>query len=84
MPKCKQEIVISKIEVDLTKWGKQRNNDSNLVMLNLCRWSHLFRLSVLRGHLWDKKKVDLYDRWPLKRASIHMKCSMIGQEKGDL
>jgi hypothetical protein len=39
---------------------------------------------VLRGHLWDKENVVFYDRWPLKRDSIHMKCSMIGQEKGDL
>ena len=31
---------------------------------------------VLRGHLWD--------RWPLKRGSIHMKFSMSGQEKCDL
>ena len=22
--------------------------------------------------------------WPLKRGSIHMKCSMTGQERGDL
>jgi hypothetical protein len=28
---------------------------------------------VLRGHLWDKEKVVFYDRWPLKRGSIHMK-----------
>ena len=21
---------------------------------------------VLRGHVWDKEKVALYDRWPLK------------------
>ena len=39
---------------------------------------------VLRGHLWDKEKVALYDRWPLKWGSIHMKFSMRGQEKGDL
>jgi hypothetical protein len=30
------------------------------------------------------KKVALQDRWPLERASIHMKFSMTGQEKGDL
>jgi hypothetical protein len=35
---------------------------------------------VLRGQLWDKEKV----RWPLKRGSIYMKCSMTGQEKGDI
>jgi len=39
---------------------------------------------VLRGHLWDKDKVALWDRWPLKRGSIHMKCSMTRQENGDL
>jgi hypothetical protein len=33
---------------------------------------------VLRGHLWDKENVALQDRWPLKRGSIHMKCSMMG------
>jgi hypothetical protein len=38
---------------------------------------------VLRGHLWDKEKVVFQDSWPLKRGSIHMKYSMIGQEKGD-
>ena len=36
---------------------------------------------VLRGHLWNKEKVALYDRWPLKRGSIHIKFSMIGHEK---
>jgi hypothetical protein len=40
--------------------------------------------SVLRGHLCDKVKVVFYDRWPLNRGSIHMKFSMIGQEKCDL
>jgi hypothetical protein len=39
---------------------------------------------VLRGHLSDKYKVNLQDRWLLKRGSIHMKCSMTGQAKGDL
>jgi hypothetical protein len=23
---------------------------------------------VLRGHLWDKEKLALQDRWPLKRG----------------
>jgi hypothetical protein len=39
---------------------------------------------VLRGHLWDKEKVALWDRWPLNRGSIHMKLSMTWQEKDDL
>ena len=39
---------------------------------------------VLSGHLWDKEKVALYDRWTFKRGSIHLKCSMTGQEKSDL
>ena len=42
---------------------------------------------VLKGHLWDKEKVALKDRWPLKRGSIHMKFSMNSmtwQDKGDL
>jgi hypothetical protein len=30
---------------------------------------------VLRGHLWDKEKVALQDRWPFNRGSIHMKFS---------
>jgi len=50
MPKRKQEIVISNVEVDLMKRGKQQNNDSDLVMLNLHRGSqgliHSFRLST--------------------------------------
>jgi hypothetical protein len=29
-------------------------------------------------------KVALYDMWPLRRGSIHMKFSMTGQEKGDI
>jgi hypothetical protein len=28
-------------------------------------------------------KVAIEDRWPLKRCSIHMKCSIRGQERGD-
>ena len=36
---------------------------------------------VLRGHFWDKEKVALYDRWPLKSSSIHIKFSMTGHEK---
>jgi hypothetical protein len=39
---------------------------------------------ILRGQHWDKEKVVFYDRWPFKRGSIHMKCSMTGQEKGDI
>ena len=39
---------------------------------------------VLWGHLWDKEKVAIQDKWPLKRGSIHMKFSMTGQLKGDL
>ena len=38
---------------------------------------------ALRGHLQDKEKVALWDRWPLNRGSVHMKFSMTGQEKGD-
>jgi len=40
--------------------------------------------SVLRGHIRDKEKAARWDRWPLKRGSIHMKFSMTGQEKYDL
>jgi len=36
---------------------------------------------VLRGHRLDKEEVALQDRWPLKRGSIHMKSSTIGQKK---
>ena len=39
---------------------------------------------VLRGHPWEKEKVALYNRWPIKRGSIHMKFSMTGQKKSDL
>ena len=39
---------------------------------------------VLRGHHWNREQVAFQDRWPLKRGSIHMKCSMTGQEVGDL
>ena len=36
---------------------------------------------VLRGHRKDKEKVASWGRWPLKRGSFHIKCSMMGQEK---
>ena len=39
---------------------------------------------ALRGHIWDIEKVVFQDRLPLKRGSIHMKFSIMGQEKGDL
>ena len=39
---------------------------------------------VLRDHPWEKEKMALKDRWPLKRGSINMKFSMTRQEKGDL
>ena len=39
---------------------------------------------VLRGDIWDKEKVILQYRRPLKGGSIHMKLSMTGQEKCDL
>ena len=39
---------------------------------------------VLRGHIWDEEKVGFYDRWHLKRGSIHIKFSMTGQQRGDL
>ena len=35
---------------------------------------------VLKGHIWDKVKMALYDRGPLRRGSIHMKFTMTGQE----
>jgi hypothetical protein len=31
-------------------------------------WKSNIVKPVLRGHLWDKEKVALYDRWPLKRG----------------
>jgi hypothetical protein len=46
-------------------------------------FSYTFK-PVLRGHLWDKEKVTLEYRWPLKRGSIHMKFSMTGLVKGNL
>ena len=39
---------------------------------------------ALRGHHWDREKWALWDRWPLKRGSFHVKCSITGQEKGYL
>jgi hypothetical protein len=40
--------------------------------------------SVLGGHISDKEKVALYDRWRLKRGSSHIEFSLKGQEKDDL
>jgi hypothetical protein len=35
---------------------------------------------VLRGLPWEKEKVALKDRWPIKRGSIHMNFSMTGKK----
>jgi len=47
-------------------------NSRNLIL------KHIYNVvkPVLRGHLWGKRNMDLYDRLPLKTGSIHMKCSM--------
>jgi len=37
---------------------------------------------VFRDHHWDKEKVALYHRWPLKRGSIHVYFSTTGLENG--
>jgi hypothetical protein len=39
---------------------------------------------VFKCHLWDKEKVAFYDKWHLKRGSIHIKCLITGLENGDL
>jgi hypothetical protein len=36
----------------------------------------------LKVTFWDKEKVVLNDRWPLKSGSVHMKFSLTGQDKG--
>ena len=46
-------------------------------------WFPLVNTMWIKDKPW-KEKVISYDRWPLKRGSIHMKCLMTGQEKGDL
>ena len=60
------------------------SQDSSFVRGEQCKKTCHTVKSVLRGHIWDKEKVALYDRWPLKRGSIHIKFSMTEQEKGDL
>jgi hypothetical protein len=42
----------------------------------------IFSQTCIKRSHWDKEKVALYDKWTLKRGSIHMKFSMTGQEKG--
>jgi hypothetical protein len=55
------------------------HNANNMICLFHVTWTDK---PVLSGHLWDKEKWSLYNRWPLKkRGSIHMKLSMTGQEK---
>jgi hypothetical protein len=51
-------------------------------MVGLYRFHYTVK-PVLRGHLhlWDKEKGPYKAG---KRGSIHMKCSMTWQEKGDL
>ena len=39
---------------------------------------------IKRSPLEQTKKGVFQEMWPLKRGSIHMKFSMVGQEKGDL
>jgi hypothetical protein len=67
---------------------KTKNNKQK--MLNPSKWSEWNCLDlqkynwliqctvkpVLRGHLWDKEKVVVSGRWPLKRGAIHMKFSI--------
>jgi hypothetical protein len=66
----------------LTKMGWRKNKFLNLVFTYL---EFVVKKStvkpVLRGHFWEKEKVALYDRWPLKRGSIFTKLSMTGQKK---
>jgi hypothetical protein len=42
-----------------------------LLNINLLTYLEVVK-PVLRGHFWDKEKVVLSDRRPLKRGSIHM------------
>jgi hypothetical protein len=37
---------------------------------HLCSNMHTVK-PVLRGHIWDKEKVALYDRWPQKRFKAY-------------
>ena len=56
----------------------------NLAIARIWLKTHFGQYSQKRGILWDKEKMVFLDKWPLKRGSIHMKCSITGQEKGDL
>ena len=68
------------LHIWLIKELKAHNKNGTITALTF-----LIRVKpVIRGHLWERKKVVLYDRWPLKRGSVHMKFSMTGQEKDDL
>ena len=40
--------------------------------------------TYIKRYLKEKEKVVSWDRWPLKKGSIHMKFSMTWQEKGNL
>ena len=59
--------------------GRSNSLDNDSHVCELCLSNvYLFGFtvkSVLRGHIWDKEKVALLDRWPLKDK---------GQEKCDL
>ena len=55
------------------------SNNLNL-RLEMFYYTHKVK-PVLRGHLWDKEKVALYNRLPLKRGSICMKISMTTRKR---
>ena len=59
-----------------------REDDEDSALIDVCTYSQTcIKRSLL---IWDKANLVLWDRWPLKRGSIHMKFSMTEQEKGDL
>ena len=68
------------LHVWLIKEYKAHNKNGTITALTFL----IIVKPVLKVTYEKWKKVLWYDRWPLKRGSVHMKFSMTGQEKGGL
>ena len=82
MPIVLQGTNTDKIKKNVSHNQKQQRHHSNQLLINTTINNTV--KPVLRGHLSDKEKLVLLDRWPLKRGSIHMKFSITGEEQCDL
>ena len=68
------------LHVWLIKEYKAHNKNGTITALTFL----IIVKPVLKVTYEKWKKVLWYDRWPLKKGSVHMKFFMTGQEKGGL